>query len=323
MQIELSARDKLILQALETNSRQTLKEIGKKAGLSGEAVEYRIGKWRESGFISKTFADPNLGKLGLKTYRLYLKTGNLTEKTEKKLQKEFLELPGMYWFAITSGQWDYILRFTLKDEISFKKILETILEKYGKYIEAKDFAISIYQTYCPATYLTNSPRDNPSPANEEKPVEIDLNDRKILFYLYENSRIPSTKLASLLNISPDAVQYRLKNLVKQGVIEKFSSWLNRSLLGFNYYKVFFTFQYYTPSEEKEFMDYCKNHPNVIYINRVISTWDIEVDFDARNEEELYEMIKATRNKFNKIIKTSHSLLIIKNYLLNPFEKPFE
>ncbi len=323
MQLALSSKDKLVLQALEANSRQTLKEIGKTAGLSGEGVEYRLNKWRENGFVSKTFADPNLSKLGLKTYRLYLKMGNLSEKIEKKLQKEFLELPGIYWLAITSGQWDYLLRFTLKDETSFKKIIETILERYGQYIESKDFVISSYQTYCPATYLTGSSRASPSPDNAAELVDIDAIDRKILFYLYENSRIPTTKLASLLNISPDAVQYRLKKLISAGVIDKFSCWLDRSLLGYNYYKVFFTFQYFTPSEETEFLDYCKNHPNVVYINRVIGNWDIEVDFDAKNEEELYKMIKTMRNKFNKIIKSNYSLLIIKNYLVNPFEKTLD
>ena len=102
--IKLDKKDKLILKILETNSRESYASIGKKVRLSIEAVDYRIKKFYNYGIIYRLFAEPNLVKLGLKTYRVYLKVENLSQKEEDELISYFMNHPKGQFFAEVEGR---------------------------------------------------------------------------------------------------------------------------------------------------------------------------------------------------------------------------
>ncbi|MFZ8856531.1 MAG: AsnC family transcriptional regulator [Candidatus Nanopusillus sp.] len=61
---------------------------------------------------------------------------------------------------------------------------------------------------------------------------VDDTDNKIIKILLNNSRIPNTKIARLLNISEASVRKRIKKIIKIGIIEKFTVELNYNLLGY-------------------------------------------------------------------------------------------
>ena len=44
---------------------------------------------------------------------------------------------------------------------------------------------------------------------------------KILYELSKNSRIPTTRLAKTVGISREVADYRIKNLITQGIITSF------------------------------------------------------------------------------------------------------
>lgn len=318
--IKLDKRDKKILQELEINSRQSFKEIGKKCDLRAETVEYRVQKWLENGFLLQLFAEPNRESLGLKTYRLYLKTANMPPHTEKKFVNEFSTKPSVQWFAITHGDWDYIIRFSLPNETAFKQEVENAIREFGKFITAKGIGIATYASYFPVTYALGTPRETWIQPKKSGTARIDETDEKILFYLYENARAPTTEIAQKIGLSPDAVQYRLKKLLNEQIIERFTCYINRKMLGYSFYKVFYWMQYLSPDDEQAFLTYCQNHPNVLHINRVIGSWDFEIDFDARNPEELHGMLKTIQQKFNSIIKTYSTTFILRDFITNPFKK---
>ena len=50
-------------------------------------------------------------------------------------------------------------------------------------------------------------------------LKLDLKDKKILSLLSINSRIPLTQLSKKVALSRDAVNYRIKNYEKKGVIQ--------------------------------------------------------------------------------------------------------
>jgi len=49
-------------------------------------------------------------------------------------------------------------------------------------------------------------------------AKLDVKDKKILSILSANSRIPLTQLAKKVGLSRDAVNYRIKNYEKNGII---------------------------------------------------------------------------------------------------------
>ena len=317
--IKLDKKDKQIMRQLEENSRQSYTEIGKKVGLSNETIEYRIKKMLDNGLIIRMFAEPNLPRLGLKTYRIYLKTAKLTKEDEESILHYFATNPKAQWYAEFEGEWDYTLRLAVENETQLKEEMDRLMTKFGKFILAKDIVMTQYQTYLPISHFTESERKLRTIAiGKEKTIRIDEIDLKLLFHLFENARTKTVDLAVKVNLSPDAVQYRIKKLMEEGAIAFFTAWFDRRKFGYEYYKVLLWFQYATPEDERKLIAYCEQHPNIVFVNRVLGNWDLELDFDAKNSAEIHELVKEVKNRFPDMIRNHTTLAILKDGVPNPF-----
>lgn len=321
--IKLDKKDLLIMQQLELNSRASYKEIGKKVGLSGEIVEYRIARMLSQDLISTMFAEPNLSKLGLKTYRVYLKMENMNEKDAENFFAYISTHPKAQWYAEFEGEWDYTIRYAMENETQLKEEIDNLISKFGKFIKAKDILITSYQSYLPITYFTNGERlTRTLKLTTTDKIEIDKTDREIISMLMENARVKSVEIAKKIKTSPDTVNYRIRKLVKEGVIAFFTTWFDRRKLGYEYYKVLIWFQYATSLDEKRLISYCEQNRNVVFINRVLGNWDLEVDFDARNSKEIHDVVKDLKIKFSNIIRDHTTLTILRDGIINPLRSDY-
>lgn len=318
--IKIDKKDRLIMQQLEDDSRQSYSEIGRKVGLRGDTVEYRMKKLLDSGIIMRMFAEPNLPKLGLKTYRIYLKIENMPQKEEDEMVRYFIAHPKSHWFAEFEGEWDYTLRLTLRDEVEFKEELEALTKKFGKYILSKNIVITLQQSYLPLTYFTGRESKIRWIGLErvERIEELDATDRKIMEHLFDNSRMSSIELARRTDISADAVTYRIRKLVERGAIHYFGVYYDSSVLGYGRYKVLLWLKNTTRKREQELIRYCQQHPNSSYLNRVVGSWDLEVDFDTKTVQEIHDIVKELRSGFGDIIRDHSTMITLREELSNPF-----
>lgn len=67
----------------------------------------------------------------------------------------------------------------------------------------------------------------------QKTVKLDDIDRKILFYLQANCKIPYHEIGKRLKIAPSTVHNRVKRLIKKKIIKAFSAMLDPEKLGLN------------------------------------------------------------------------------------------
>ena len=81
-------------------------------------------------------------------------------------------------------------------------------------------------------------------------VKLDLTDRKILAELDKNCRISNSALAKKVNKSREAVKYRIQQLQKRGIIEKFITSINPNKLGFYMFKVYLKLENIPEEREK-------------------------------------------------------------------------
>lgn len=143
----------------------------------------------------------------------------------------------------------------------------------------------------------NAKNNNKSNDNKSK---LDLTDRKILFELDKNARIPTTQLAKKLNISRETCKYRISNLVKNNIIEKFTAIINTNKLGYKMYKLHL--QLASIGEEREkFYDYLSCHKYVYWMGICDGSWDLILTLYAHDASHLYEIIKEILYKFRHII----------------------
>ena len=62
--------------------------------------------------------------------------------------------------------------------------------------------------------------------------EINIKDRKILFELSRNCRLPTTQLAKRVGLSQQGITYRINRLIKTGIISDFITEIDLRKIGY-------------------------------------------------------------------------------------------
>ncbi|MBS3067156.1 Lrp/AsnC family transcriptional regulator [Candidatus Micrarchaeota archaeon] len=314
----LDKKDKELLTLLYLNSRESFTQLGKKLKLSSSAVERRMRQLKDAGIISLLFADVNLAKLGFKAYRIYLKFDVFDVNTEKQVLALFEAYPQTLWGVVCEGEYDVLWRIVARDELEVEDAINTMTEKFGKSIVEKTVITTTYQTYLSWNRALGGERHPEFPLERVTQYEkLDNIDMKILSLLYNNARATTVDMASIVGLTPDAVSYRIKKLTKEAFILGYTAWFDAKKLGFEYYKILINFRAMTHNKETKFLDFCLEHDNVIFLNKCIGSWDIEVDILVENTLELHKFITEIKTKFGHIIGNHKYVSAIEERMLNP------
>jgi len=116
--------------------------------------------------------------------------------------------------------------------------------------------------------------------------QLDKIDRRILFELDQNCRIPETRLAKLVGKSKEAVRYRIKNLRESGIIRGYSAHINMGELGYQGYKVYLKIRE-KPTLKKQFLEHLKTRKDIYWVGVGDGAWGIAITFLAKSNEEFY------------------------------------
>ncbi|MEM0117625.1 MAG: Lrp/AsnC family transcriptional regulator [Conexivisphaerales archaeon] len=119
---------------------------------------------------------------------------------------------------------------------------------------------------------------------------MDKVDQAIIKYLQQDGRAPYLEIASKLGMSEAAVRRRVKNLVKNGVIRKFTIDLQASQIASA-----LTLVAVTPgSPTSEVADKIKLLPAVRKVNEITGQYDIAITIEAFSMEEVNNTIDQIR-----------------------------
>ncbi|MEK6935187.1 MAG: hypothetical protein AABW67_00195, partial [Nanoarchaeota archaeon] len=70
------------------------------------------------------------------------------------------------------------------------------------------------------------------------------------------------------------------------------------------------------TREKNLFEFCKNHPNIIRINKILGEWDSEIHLEIKNHYEYKEIMSNLKNSFSDIIKWYSPLITYNFYKYN-------
>lgn len=319
--MKLDKKGKELLTLLYLNSRMSFTEMGKKLKLSSSAVERRMRQLKDEGVISLLFADVNMAKLGLRSYRIYLKFDVLDDKTEKEVLALFERYKRTQWGVVCEGAYDVLWRIVAEDEREVEDAVNLMTEKFGNRIVEKTVATTTYQTYLSWNRAFGGERHPEFPLEKVgKGEEVDEIDLEIMRVLYNNARETSVSMAEKVGLTPDAVNYRLKKLEKGGFILGYTAWYDAKKLGLEYYKILIGFRSMTKEKETEFLDFCLEQDNVIYLNKCIGSWDMEVDVLVKDTVELHNFLVGIKTKFGHLIGNHKYIAAIEERMLNPLRE---
>lgn len=307
---ELDLKDKKILYQLDKNSRISFSELAKKVRLSKEVVFHRINHLIEKGFILRFQTIISTYRLGYQSYKVYFKLQNLTLDIRKKIEDFLMKHEQIYWIGNCQGRWDLIIAVWTKDAQEFGKLEDQILEKFSNYILEKEVSISRKSVQFNRNwfYSEKEERMETDFGEESEEMQIDQTDIEILRYLANNARIKIIDLAEKVGVSVTVIRYRLKQLEKNKIILGYKFALNPKLLNYETCKAFVSFKNITSEKRKQFINYCKQNPNIINYVMTIGSWDLELELEVKNFEQYYQIMNGLQEKHPETIKSYESVL---------------
>jgi Lrp/AsnC family leucine-responsive transcriptional regulator len=145
-------------------------------------------------------------------------------------------------------------------------------------------------------------------------IKLDKTDRKILFELDKNCRIPTTQLARTVRKSRQAVEYRIDQLVKKGIITSFNAAFNPHKMGYKIYKIYLKLRN-IPQENERLFNYLKSSGMIYWMGKCSGTWDLIFGVFAKSDHAFFKIKNDIISEFNSIIVDEEIgiLLDVKQY----------
>lgn len=155
-----------------------------------------------------------------------------------------------------------------------------------------------------------------------KKVKLDVKDKKIFSILSFNARIPLTQLAKKVALSRDAVNYRIKNYEKKGVIQGYRTMIDISKFGYNNYHLFIKLNNPSQEVEKRILNKLIKYPFIRAIIKFSGNFDFEIALIAKDLKELDKIIEKIMDDCSNFLQDYDILIFRKLYVTRALPKSF-
>ena len=295
-----------ILQILDWHGRQPLTTIAKSVGSSKDVVSYRIRKLEQDHVIVRYFPLIDMSRLGYITSRLYFDLEEMSQEEENGflhfLDKTIkaglifrMDYPYRYGiFLWTSSVYD------IEEAIrKIKQHLGSMLIKYHHSI------ICSFHQY-PKDYLFGKKQHEtsihlgPKEKTKKEKVSVDDQDVKILQQLAHHARMSTVEIASRTGIPQTTVSSKIKQLEERDIILGYRAEIDFVKLGFMNY--FLEIYLDTNDNLKQIEQWAHANPNVVWLQKIIGTCDIEIEVEVKDRVALEVFLNELRTRFSNIRK---------------------
>ncbi|MBI3334451.1 Lrp/AsnC family transcriptional regulator [Candidatus Pacearchaeota archaeon] len=117
----------------------------------------------------------------------------------------------------------------------------------------------------------------------KKKVILHKYDQRILTLLCMNARLPLSKIAELLKLSRQSIEYRIRVMQKEHLLAGSRAVINIKKLGYQSYHYFLTV--HNEASEKELIHRCREHDHVNVLISYSGQWNYELSIMARHPAE--------------------------------------
>ncbi|MFC1752343.1 AsnC family transcriptional regulator [Thermoproteota archaeon] len=313
MAIKLNTKDHRIIYELDLDSRQSLSRIAKNTSLSEQVVSYRLKNIMKNKVINTFPSIMDFSKLGYSLHKCCYKLKNLTSNKRTRIIEYLTKHNNAVWVSSSDGRFELSAAFIGKTLIEISNYVNDFNDLFSENISEQKIVNILKGEHFPRDYLVK--KEN---RKSRKPIvfgsipeiaKIDETDLKIVSELAENARIPNIDIAKKCSISQDNVAFRIQKLKKNGIIQNNIVILNAASIGMIHHKVMVALRNTGDIKQKALQDYCRNHPNITFMNRTLGDWNMEIDFEVSDNNQFREYLMDINNKFSGLIK-DYSIITI-------------
>lgn len=300
-------RDWQILKILCINARTSHNQIGKEIGLSKNSVKIRIENLEKKNIITGYLSIINHSSLKNNFYEILLKINFLDNEfiTHLKNNSNTLVIDKML------GEWNYVLEFGCKEITILYDFLESLnnFKCFSSY-EVHPIIESLKVEQLPIELIENIPKPF-----EKVLYNYDNRDLKILHALDKNSTRLVYDIAQEVGCTTETVTSRIKNMLKQKLIIKFTAVINLKKLGYDTYLI----RIDTKNVDDNLRKFIVNNKKVRYAFRSAARPIIFIYLATKKSSDLEDFLIKINSKFNAEIKYN---LLIEQYKYQLFPKGF-
>jgi len=309
----INNKDRQILALLDGNARLSVSKLAKLLKLSKDGVNYRLKKLEKEGIVKKYFAEVDISKLGLIMGKVAMQFQNVDTQKGNEIFHFLQNQVKIGWVVYCSGRWDCIFVAYVKDNYEFQKLINGVIEKYGKYILTKEFLLMTDYYITNRKWLTKDQKVLISQVGGKIENTTDDLDHQIIKILTINCRTPIIEIAKKLQISSSLVISRIKKLQQSKVIQNYYIGLNLEKIKKEFCKSFIYLRDYTETDRKKLENYCLGHTNVTAVTNLIGPWEMELEMEVENFDEFHRMMNEIKEKFKHIVRSYEAVVITKEY----------
>lgn len=308
-------KDRKILYQLDLNCRQSNTQIGHKVGLSKEVVNYRIKRMQDQGIISYFWTAINSLKLGYYAFRIYINFLDVSPETKNEIIQYFKKYKNIWTLQIAKGPVDLGAVLWTNDLYNFNQFWNRTLDKYGNFFENYSVSILTQVSCLKKTYLISdgygkTDRDFYKINCVGEPIKIDEMDFQLLNEIATNARIPLVQLAEKLNTTSQTINYKIKNMIKNGLILAFRVCIDYSKIGLQSCIIDIYLKDHTKGKQIE--EYIKGNPYVENIMDITIGWcDLNFKLMVKNIDSLTKLIEEIDDRYPGVIRKTNFWMSIK------------
>ena len=316
---KITLKDRKLLYWLDQDSRATNKKLGKRVGLTEQAIGYKIKKLKKVKVIKKFVTFVNTLSLGYSHYKVFVKLHNISETKEKQLIQDLIKNENVRWVGSTSGKYDLSFSILAKTPLKLTQMYEKIENKWGKYIIEKNILIAVDAPGFTRDFFINKKESKKVEYTSNITVQkLDEVDTKILKNISQNARKNIVDIAKEINSTVDVVKYRMKKMRENKIINGYTIQLDLQKLHLEYYSISVYTHNLQNETYKKILTFAQFHPCILFVVRTLGNHDLQLEFEVSNYEELEHNLREFRKEFSGNMRNFEIVRVTKEYKYNFF-----
>ena len=132
-------------------------------------------------------------------------------------------------------------------------------------------------------------------------MNLNLKDRKILAELDLNARATYNDIGKTVHLSKETTIYRIKQLEKKGIIQRYTTLVNFGKIGYTGYAIYNRLIGVTREKKQEIIDYLKKIPEIYWIALVGGKYDLVYGIMSKSVFEFNKIHYSILNKYGNYL----------------------
>lgn len=296
-------RERQLIYELVEEGRSPLTVLAKKLRISKDSAQYTLQRLCQKGVILRLAPIVDLEAFGYKTYHAFFVTNDDPKERKIEFINTLTQHPHTKAVMEYTSRWEVEWTVVAKNMQEFDQLLTELTSNFVDVIIEKN-KFAIITGYKSTTVAARHPHEEPKLI-----VYLpDSFDKKILQLLHQDGRSSSYHLAEKINLSANAVRYRIKRMHQAGIIRAFTATVNLNSLGYHLYTVGFILRYLNNEKEAKLKEFLRQERFIIRAVKVLGPWDLIMTILADDLKHFHETVKKIESTFAEIIVSYEALI---------------